>query len=200
MEENYLGQTRASKPGRLLLIGGSAGSLTAIIQILQTLSKDMDVAVLIVTHRMPVSEDNNVLVDVLSAKCSLPVREIEDNDMLEAGVVFAAPADYHVLIEKNGCLKLDASEKVNFSRPSIDVTFESAAEVYGKNLIGVLLSGANADGAAGMEIIKRCGGYVVIQDPRDADVPYMPQEALLRVEPDMLLSKDNVEKLKVLLS
>jgi two-component system, chemotaxis family, protein-glutamate methylesterase/glutaminase len=185
------------RPGRVLVIGGSAGSLMVVIEILKTLTKDMDLAVLIVMHRK--SADDSVLIEVLGSKCSLEVKEAEDKDDIKAGMVFVAPSDYHVLIEQEGYLTLDDSEKVNFSRPSIDVTFESAADVYGRSLVGVLLSGANADGALGLMMIKQRGGAVVIQDARSAEVPFMPQEALLRVEPDMLLSSDNVGKLRALL-
>ncbi len=197
MEEDQLNLVD-KPPGHVLLIGGSAGSLTMVMQIVQMLRKESDVATLIVLHRKSAGEDN-VLIDVLTSRCKLPVREVEDKDRLESGVVLVAPADYHVLIERNGCLTLDDSEKVHFSRPSIDVTFINAAEVYGTSLVGVLLSGANADGAEGLVAIKQMGGKVVIQDARSAEVPFMPQEALLRVEPDMLLSEENVERLNVLL-
>ena len=102
-------------------------------------------------------------------------------------IAFLSPGDYHLLIEKNGLISLDDSEKVNHSRPSIDVTFESASEVYGDMLTCILLSGANADGAQGLVAVKNAGGKVIIQSPASAEVAFMPQQALNVVRPDLLL-------------
>src|SRR5262249_20729959 len=103
-----------------------------------------------------------------------------------------APADYHVLLEQDRSFSLDYSERVNYSRPSIDVTFRSAAEVYGPGVIAVLLSGGNADGAEGMEMVKALGGYTIVQDPATAEVPYMPQQALLRVAVDVVAATEEL--------
>ena len=127
------------KKHKLLVIGGSAGSLTMVLKIIPEFTTGMDIAVVIIFHRK--SSDDSVLLDVLSNKTSFTVKEIDDKDKIQPGVIYIAPADYHVLIENDGTLTLDDSEKVNFSRPSIDVTFESAAEVYGSQLACMLLSG-----------------------------------------------------------
>jgi len=177
----------------LLLIGGSAGALSVVLNIAQHLRADMNMATLIVLHRKP-SEDN-VLQEVLASKTGLEVKEAEGNDHLRPGVIYLAPADYHVLMERDGSLTLDDSEKVNFCRPSIDVSFESAAEIYGKSLICVLLSGANADGVAGLVKAKEKGAKIVIQDPESAEFNYMPAHAKRVVTPDLLLDVNNISRL-----
>jgi two-component system chemotaxis response regulator CheB len=176
---------------KTILIGGSAGSLSMVLRIVPLLRKSMNVSVLIVMHRMPSTEDN-VLQEVLASRTSFEVREVDDKDQLQPGIIYIAPPDYHVLLEKDGTLTLDDSEKVNFSRPSIDVTFESAAEVFGPSLICVLLSGANADGVSGLVKVKEKGGCVVIQDPASADFAFMPQKALEKVKADLLITENNV--------
>ncbi|HEX8060100.1 MAG TPA: chemotaxis protein CheB [Cyclobacteriaceae bacterium] len=188
----------SKKVSKVVVIGGSAGALSVVLQVIQRLDVNMNLAGLVVLHRKP--SDENVLADVLSARTSYEVREIEDKDELSAGVIYVAPADYHVLVESDGSLTLDDSEKVNFSRPSIDVSFESAADAYGSSLVGVLLSGANADGVAGLERIKARGGKVVIQDPAAAEFSYMPKLATERMIPDLLLTEKNIDILVDLLS
>lgn len=178
---------------KTIVIGGSAGSLATLLRIIPLLQKDMNVSVLIVMHRLASSEE--VLLDVLESKTSFEVKEVEDKDELQPGIVYIAPADYHVLLERDRSLTLDDSEKVNFSRPSIDVTFESVADICGPSLIGVLLSGANADGVAGLKKVKEKGGRVVIQDPATADFPVMPQKALESIEPDLLLKGGDEAKI-----
>jgi two-component system chemotaxis response regulator CheB len=181
------------KPRKLVLIGGSAGALAIVLQIIARLKKDMNVSVLIVLHRK--SSEENVLLDVITSKTDCEVREVEDKDELLPGSVYIAPADYHVLIERDGTLALDDSEKVHFSRPSIDVSFESAAEIYGPSLLCVLLSGANADGVAGLVATKARGGVVVIQDPDSAEFVYMPKVATQKVTADLLLKDTNIDSL-----
>jgi two-component system chemotaxis response regulator CheB len=178
---------------KILVIGGSAGALSMVLNIATHLRAGMNIAVLIVLHRKQAEE--NILQEVLISKTDLDVKEAEDKDELLPGVIYLAPIDYHVLIERNDSLALDGSEKVNYSRPSIDVTFESAAEIYGKSLICVLLSGANSDGATGLAKAKEKGATVVIQDPKSADFDYMPARAMEVVKPDLLLDTNNVDRL-----
>lgn len=160
----------------LVVIGGSAGSLSVIIRVVETL-RSLPFPVLIVVHR---GGDSDV-AEMLAARASVRLKELDEKEHLAGGTVYVAPADYHVLIEKDGTISLDMSEKVNFSRPSIDVTFESAAEVYGSRLAGILLSGANNDGVEGLKCIWRRGGRCVVQDPATAEVRFMPQAALMEV-------------------
>jgi two-component system chemotaxis response regulator CheB len=193
MEEGELTNKLTSTGHKTIVIGGSAGSLSMVLRIIPLLQKEMDVSVLIVMHRMATTEE--VLLDVLDSKTSFEVKEVEDKDELRPGVIYIAPADYHVLLEKDRSLTLDDSEKVNFSRPSIDVTFESAADVCGTSLVCVLLSGANADGVAGLKRVKEKGGCVIIQDPATADFPFMPQKATELVKADLLLTENDIAKI-----
>ncbi len=178
---------------QLLIIGGSAGSLSVVLKIIPLLKKEMNLAVIIVFHRK--SSEDNTLIEVLSGRTEFMVKEADDKDEIQPGVIYIAPADYHVLIEKNKTLSLDASEKINYSRPSIDVTFESAAEAYKKSLLCMLLSGANADGVEGLLLAKKLGAYIIIQDPQWAEVSYMPEQALQKMKPNWLLDDGNLRQL-----
>ena len=169
---------------QLLVIGGSAGSLEVIMQLLPGLDRRNGLAVVIVLHR---KSNESVLVDLLGDITLWTVKEVEEKDSIEPGVIYLAPADYHLLIETDRTFSLDFSEKVNYSRPSIDVTFESAADVFGPALVCLLLSGANADGAAGMKFAKKMGGLALVQDPQDAAVSYMPQQAIDSMKVDKVL-------------
>lgn len=182
--------TKDSKKRKTLVIGGSAGALVVVLQIVQSLTIDLDLAVLIVLHRKQAEE--NVLLEVLRSKTDFEVFEAEDKDEMRSGTIYIAPADYHVLIEKDHTITLDDSEKVNYSRPSIDVSFESAAEVYGRSLICVLLSGANADGVDGLINAKARGAKIVIQDPASAEFNFMPQQAMRAIKPDFILTDKNI--------
>ncbi|RYZ28501.1 MAG: chemotaxis protein CheB [Chitinophagaceae bacterium] len=159
----------------LLLIGGSAGSLDVLIQLLPALDKKLDLAIVIVLHR---KAGESLLVDLLNDKTAWTVKEAEDKEDIQKRTIYVAPPDYHLLIEKDKTLSLDFSEKVHFSRPSIDVSFETAAEAYGSSLMAVLLSGANSDGAEGLRQIKQAGGTTIVQNPKEAAVAYMPQQAI----------------------
>jgi two-component system chemotaxis response regulator CheB len=165
----------------LLVIGGSAGSLEVILQLLPALQKDLNLAIVIVLHR---KNGESQLAELLSDKSQWEVREAEEKDVLEGGSVYLAPADYHLMIEKDRSLSLDFSEKVHFSRPAIDITFQTAAETYGATVIAVLLSGANGDGTEGLQNVKGAGGLTIVQDPAEAAVSYMPQHAIDHVKID----------------
>lgn len=125
-------------------------------------------------------------------KTAIPVKEVEDKVLLEAGYIYIAPADYHLLFEKNGELSLDISEKVHYSRPSIDVSFESAADAYGQAVTAILLSGANADGTHGLKIVKEAGGATVVQKPESAEVPFMPANAIENMQVDYILDAEGL--------
>jgi two-component system, chemotaxis family, protein-glutamate methylesterase/glutaminase len=159
----------------LLIIGGSAGSLEVILEVLPSLRHDLDYAILLVLHRR---SGDSLLTGLLSDKTRLEVKEAEEKEAIRPGVIYIAPADYHLLVEKDKTLSLDYSEKIHYSRPAIDASYETAAEAYGPLLIGVLLSGANADGAEGLLQIKQAGGFTIVQDPNEASVSYMPQQAI----------------------
>ncbi len=160
----------------IVLIGGSAGSLQVLLRALPQLPAALPLPIVVVLHRR--ADSNSSLESVLQAHSSLPVKEAEDKEAIRAGKIYVAPSDYHLLVERSKTFSLDFSEKVNFSRPSIDVTFESAADIFGYRTVGILLSGANADGASGMRTINKHSGLTAVQDPGTAIAPYMPQKAL----------------------
>ncbi|PUZ27154.1 chemotaxis protein CheB [Chitinophaga costaii] len=172
-------------PLSLVVIGGSAGSLEVLLQMLPGLDVPLAVAIIIVLHRK--SYADSVLIDLFSSRTRLLVKEVEEKDLLQPGTIYLAPPDYHLLLESNGSLSLDYSEKINFSRPSIDVTFSSAARLYGPRLLAILLSGANADGVLGLHHVHKMGGMVAVQDPNSAEVRYMPQQAVEQGGVDKIL-------------
>lgn len=176
---------------KLLVIGGSAGSLTVVMQLLPFLQRTWDLSVLIVFHRK--DNDDHTLRDILAHRTAYEVKEIEDKDPLQAGVIYLAPADYHVLLEKDLSLSLDYSEKIHYCRPSIDVTFESAADALGPSTMALLLSGANADGVDGLVRVRNKQGVVAVQDPATAEVPFMPRKALERLPADILFDTNNLD-------
>jgi two-component system chemotaxis response regulator CheB len=169
---------------RVVVVGGSAGSLEVIIRMLGDLVNDR-LAIVLIVHRR--GSTFSSLANLLDMKTAVIVKEAEEKEFIKPGFVYIAPADYHLLIERNGSISLDYSEKINFSRPSIDVSFQCAAEVFGDRVIGILLSGGNADGVEGLKSIRKAGGMCVVQDPASALVSYMPQHAIDEMEPDKTL-------------
>ncbi|WP_228452028.1 chemotaxis protein CheB [Chryseobacterium sp. G0186] len=171
---------------KLIVIGGSAGSLQVIIEMIKNLDNKIQIPIILVIHRKAQSGD--VLRTLLQQFTRIAVVEVEDKTELEENKIYIVPADYHLLFENNKNMSLDSSEKMNYSRPSIDVTFRSAAEIYGENVIGVLLSGANADGVEGLGYIKKHHGKVWIQDPETAEVEYMPRHAIEEIDYDLIIT------------
>ncbi len=170
----------------LVIIGGSSGSLDAILKILPELRVDFAVPLIVVMHRNISS--NSLLEEVLASRTHLKVVEAEEKEMITPGYIYIAPPDYHLLIEKDHTLSLDYSEKVNYSRPSIDVSFESAAEIYREKLACIILSGANADGTKGVVYASNVGSKIIIQDPAEAIVPFMPEQAIVQTSVNNVLS------------
>ena len=166
-------------PYSVVAVGTSWGGLAALTRLLRDLPADFGVPVVVVQHRSKDSE--RLLVQLLQDATQLKVCEIEDKDPLTSGTVHVAPANYHVLIE-HGYASLTIEEPVRFSRPSIDVMFSSAADTYGAAAVGVVLTGANEDGARGLAHIVKRGGLALVQDPKTAEIPIMPQAAI-RVVP-----------------
>ena len=174
----------------LVVLGGSAGSLQVILEMLKNLNENLDFPIILVIHRKAQAE--NILTRLLQQFSALEVIEIEDKTEIEKNKIYIVPSDYHLLFEDKKIVSLDSSEKMNYSRPSIDVTFRSAAEVFGQSVIGVLLSGANSDGVEGLKYINKNHGKVWIQDPETADVDYMPRQAMQNVAYDMILHKNDL--------
>jgi two-component system chemotaxis response regulator CheB len=175
---------------KLIVIGGSSGSLDALLVILPILKKEFNIPIVIVVHRS--NQSDSGLAELLSTRTTLQIKEADEKDVLEPGWIYIAPADYHLLVEDDETLSLDLSEKVNYCRPSIDVSFISAAAAYKKRLTAVLLSGANADGAAGIKTVKECGGFTIVQHPDESPVSYMPEQAILLSPVDKILKSVDI--------
>ena len=171
---------------RAVVIGGSAGGMKALAAILPTLPGDFGIPVVIVIHVLESSP--GYLASFLDSRCALSVKEAFDKEPLQAGTIYIAPAGYHLLIEDDETLALSVDAPVNFSRPAIDVLFESAADTYGPSLTGVVLTGANSDGSQGLKCIKERGGLTIVQDPADAETRFMPEAALQTSAVDHILS------------
>jgi two-component system chemotaxis response regulator CheB len=159
-----------------VVIGASAGALDALSSILPELPSNYPLPVMVVVH-IPAHKES-LLPSLLAAKCEMKVHEAEDKEPLAPGTIYVAPPDYHLLVEKDGSLSLSNDEEIMFSRPSIDALFESAADAFGDGLIGILLTGANDDGATGLKTIVEAGGTALIQEPSEAASPTMPLAAI----------------------
>jgi two-component system chemotaxis response regulator CheB len=175
---------------RAVVIGASAGALQALTDILPRLTMPYGLPIFVVVH-MP-SDRKSILAEILQAKCALRIKEAEDKEPIEAGTVYIAAPDYHLLVEEDGCLSLSTEEPVLFSRPSIDVLFETAAEAYGEELIGIILTGSNEDGAAGLGYVAAEGGTAIVQSPEHAQFAFMPQAALKAVPAAQVLTLEQI--------
>jgi two-component system chemotaxis response regulator CheB len=171
---------------KVVIIGGSAGSLNVLMQVLPQLPAIKSFAIVIVVHRK--STDEQTFEELIELKSPVKVKQVEDKVPLLPGFIYIAPSNYHLLFEKNNTLSLDTSEKVNYSRPSIDVSFESAAEIFKNQLTGILLSGSNGDGTNGLKAIQNEGGTIIVQNPESADMPFMPNNAIQNMTPDYVLN------------
>jgi two-component system chemotaxis response regulator CheB len=171
---------------KAIVIGSSAGGLNALQKILGPLPANFTLPILIVQHRLPTADD--LLTFALNEFCRLKVKEADEKDYLEPGRVYVAPANYHLLVEQDKTLSLSTDAKVCYSRPSIDVLFESAADAFLSHLIGIILTGANNDGTAGLKKIKENGGLTLAQDPATAEADIMPASAIQENVVDRVLS------------
>jgi two-component system chemotaxis response regulator CheB len=174
----------------LIVIGGSAGSLQVILEMIRNLNGDLSFPIVLVLHRKAQAE--SILPKLLQQFSAIDVIEVEDKTEIQNNKIYIVPSDYHLLFEDKNKVSLDGSEKMNYSRPSIDVTFRSAAEIFRQSVIGILLSGANSDGVEGLKYIKKNQGKVWIQDPETADVDYMPRQAIQNVEYDLIVKPNNL--------
>lgn len=161
-----------------IVIGTSAGGIEALNVILPIFPGDFAIPVVVVIH-LP-ADRPSLLVELFSPKCALRVREPDDKENVSPGIWFAPPA-YHLMIDADRCFALSVDDPVNYSRPSIDVLFQSAADVYERRLLGIVLTGANSDGAAGAKSIAQGGGSVIVQDPDEAEASMMPRATIAAV-------------------
>ena len=164
------------QPPALIAMGASAGAVETVGQMLPLLPADLPAPIVMVIH-IPANRDST-LAELFQHQCRLQVREAEDKLLLAPGSVYLAPPGYHLLVEREGTLSLSTDDLVNYSRPSIDVLFESVAQAFGARALGILLTGASSDGAAGLARIRHCGGLTWVQTPESARVRTMPDEAL----------------------
>lgn len=176
---------------KLVTIGGSAGSLQVVLEILPKLTFPLHYSIVLVFHRKS-SPTEETLIHLLQSKSLNPVKEAEDKESIKSGQIYVAPTGYHLLIEGDKSFSLDVSEKVNFSRPSIDITFSTSGEVYKEKALGIILSGANSDGIKGMLKIKAHGGFCIAQDPLLAQVNYMPSQAIEYKACDLVASPEEI--------
>jgi two-component system chemotaxis response regulator CheB len=180
-------------PGfEVICIGASWGGLDAVGRVLADLPDEIDVPVVVAQHRHPTA-DSGALPELLNLRLRRTVHDVDDRTDLEQGHVYVAPPDYHLLVEP-GRLRLSVEERVQFARPSIDVLFESAAYAYGPGTIGIILTGANEDGAAGLAEIKRRGGVAIVQDPVGALRRAMPDAAIAATVADAILPLEDIGK------
>lgn len=178
---------------KAVVIGASAGGMEALKGILSALPASFPLPVAVVQHIAETPE--SYLASYLDSLCAVTVKEAEEKEPFLPGTVYLAPPGYHLLIEPDGTFSLSADPRVNYSCPSIDVLFESAADVFGSALIGVVLTGANNDGSRGLKKIKMQGGLTVVQNPKTAQSAYMPQAALDAAGPDYIVDLEQVAPL-----
>ncbi|TKK67392.1 chemotaxis protein CheB [Ilyomonas limi] len=177
---------------KVFVIGGSSGSFDVLLYLLARLQPLDAAAIVIVLHRK--SGYDTALIEVFSYRTGITVKEVDEKEPMLPGFIYVAPANYHLLIEKDYTFSLDVSERINYSRPSIDVCFETAAEAFGQKLFGILLSGSNIDGTHGLETIRQFGGTTIVQNPQTAESPFMPQQAINNGAADYVLEPEGIAR------
>jgi len=178
-----------------IVIGTSSGGMNALKFLFSSLPVDFSIPIIIVQHISPCSDDQ--WIKLLNNNSKLYLKEADEKEKIEHGKVYIAPPNYHLMIERNKTFSLTIDERVNYSRPSIDVLFESAAEAYKNKLIGVILTGSNNDGTNGIKRIQECGGLTIAQDPETAESSYMPASAIAAIQPDYILALENIIELLI---
>jgi len=175
---------------KAIMIGGSAGSFQVVANILGVIPRDIEIPVFLCLHRL--KHVRSGFVEALSLKSNIPVVEPFDKEPIKAGRAYLAPANYHMFIELGNRFALSTEEPVNHSRPSIDLTFITAAQAYRNKLIGIILSGANRDGSFGLKKISEFGGLTIVQDPKDCEVKTMTEAALQLTKVDHVFTVDKI--------
>jgi two-component system chemotaxis response regulator CheB len=175
---------------KAVVIGGSAGSFQGVVRILQALPSGFALPIVMALHRL--KHVRNGFVEVLSLKSNMPVIEPEDKESIKKSTAYLAPANYHLSLELGNYFSLSTEDMVNNSRPSIDITLSSAGYVFRNRLVGILLSGANKDGALGMKAIKDKGGITIVQEPSECMIETMPKSALAATQIDHVLNVDGI--------
>jgi two-component system, chemotaxis family, protein-glutamate methylesterase/glutaminase len=185
-----MSQFKLNNQYKAVVIGGSAGSFQVINKVLATLPENFELPIIMCLHRL--KHVRNGFVEALNIKSTIEITEPEDKETIRRGKIYLAPANYHLLLELGNTFALSTDEMINNSRPSIDLTLETAAYVYKQRLIGILLSGANRDGAMGMKKIKDRGGLTIVQDPQECMIDTMPTAALKLTPIDYTLTTQQI--------
>ena len=178
-----------------IVVGASAGGVEALLSVFGALAPGFNLPIIAVLH-LP-DERRSQLAEVFDRRLAIPVVEARDKETIQPGTLYFATPGYHLSVEHDHSLSLSQEERVHHSRPAIDYLFESAADVYGPNLLAILLTGANQDGARGLAQVKRLGGLTVVQDPAEAQVATMPDAALALQQPDYILTLHGIGRLLV---
>jgi len=178
------------KKYRGVVIGGSAGSFQSVVKILSSIPKKIDFPIFLTLHRL--KHVRSGFVEALSIKSNIEIREPADKEHFRGGIAYLAPANYHMYLEFGNIISLTTEETVNHSRPAIDLTFKSAAFVMKENLLGIILSGANHDGALGMKAIKDAGGTTIVHSPDDCQIKTMPKAAIAAAEVEYIYNLDEI--------
>jgi len=186
-------EAAAARRIEAVVIGASAGGFEAMLAVLKGLPSTYPMPLVAVLH-LPDHHDSR-LAELFDYRLELRVREARDKETIEPGVLYFAPSSYHLLVETDHSFSLSCEDRVNYARPSIDVLFETAADAWGKSLAGILLTGANYDGAAGLAGMRVAGALTIVQDPATAEVPTMPEAALRAMTPDLILPLAEIHSL-----
>ncbi|MEM6298407.1 MAG: chemotaxis protein CheB [Bacteroidota bacterium] len=184
------GENLEGIPYRAIVVGGSAGSFKPITNMLARIPQELPIPVFLCLHRL--KHVRHGFVEALSIRSNKKVSEPTDKEKIAPKRVYLAPANYHLALEPNNTVSLSTEPLVNNSRPAIDILFSSAAHAYGKGVLGILLSGANRDGAQGMRVIHQLGGTTIVQDPDEATINAMPSAALAATEVDHVLKVEEI--------
>lgn len=190
--------SRRREPLKAVVMGASAGGVGALMRVLEALPADFPLPLAMVLHLRP--DAGNFLADILNRRSPVQVRQAEEKEHMRPGVAYLAPPNYHLLIEEDRSLALNVDERVNFARPAVDMLFDTAAYAFGRELVGVILTGANGDGAQGSKRIKANGGMLLVQDPLEAEASAMPEAALAATTPDRVLKLAEIGPLLVQLA
>ncbi|MCF8381518.1 MAG: chemotaxis protein CheB [Bacteroidales bacterium] len=175
---------------KLFLIGGSAGSFQVTGKILSSLHSDYSSPLIFCMHRL--RNVRSEFTSTLSLSSKIPVKEIYDKEIISSPMAYIAPSNYHLIFEYGYSFCLTVDDPLNHSRPSIDICMQSAAEVFRENVVGIILSGANSDGAQGLKKIHDMGGITIVQDPKSCDIATMPEACLNLFNPDYVLDVDGI--------
>lgn len=175
---------------KCIVMGVSSGGMNALSTIIPNFPKEFPIPVIVVQHISPSSD--NYMTRYLDSISKVTVKEVDEKEKLQKGFVYTAPPNYHVLVEEDETLSLSVEDRINFARPSVDVLFESAADVFGSQLIGIILTGANNDGSMGIKQIKEKGGLTIVQDPETSEVNGMPNAALSATKIDHILQLEEI--------